>query len=119
MICPKCNGEMVIASSFLQMVEKDGKNEICSVIDLMCTDPQCPDGKRRIPTARDTSPVTNDANQKNAVTCCGRPLIYVGDKDYWIPDGTASELLNNHEMNVTCGNCGSKHIVDVKNKKGA
>ena len=119
MICQKCKNEMTIASSFLQTQENDGKTEIYSVIDLMCTDPQCPDGKKRIPMARDACLVTNETKQKNAVTCCGRPLIYVGEENYWIPDGADSEpQKDGEEISVTCKNCGSRHAVNIKDKQG-
>lgn len=120
MKCPQCNNEMQIAASFLQSRKTQyGKTEVCSVVDLMCTDPQCPSGKKKIPAVRQCRRASNLTKQKNAVSCCGEPLVYLSGSNYWVPDGNTAEIsADGAVLSILCKNCGKEHTVETGDKTG-
>lgn len=121
MKCPLCNNDLMIASSFLEPRQgADGSTEIYSVVDLMCTDSQCPNGKRKMPVTREARLVENTNKTNNAITCCGAPLVYCSDDAYWVPDSVQGQRSEDEKMlTLTCGNCGLNHTVDIENKTNA
>lgn len=121
MKCPLCKNDLIIASSFLEPRQAaDGSVNIYSVVDFMCTDPQCVNGKRKMPVMREARLVENENKTNNAVTCCGVPFLYINDDTYWVPDGVQAAYSDNtKQLALICGNCGLKHEVDIENKTNA
>jgi hypothetical protein len=114
MKCPLCNKDMRIAASFLKSREQPDGGAVYSVVDFMCTDAQCPNGKKKIPVARRERPAMGPPRNKNAVTCCGEPLCYVSGPDYWAPEENKPALSDNGgELSVTCRSCGKRHTIEL------
>lgn len=117
MKCPYCKNDMHIVSQFFRTESgADGGTDIYSVVDLMCTDPQCPNGKKGVPTARQARLVHNADTHQNSITCCGQPLVYFGETGYWLPGGAAA-LRRDDTLAVTCPQCGQQHTADVAGKE--
>lgn len=113
MTCPTCKNEMHIVSQFFETQESAaGGTDIYSIVDLMCTDPQCRDGKRKMPTARRARLVKTAPSSQNGVYCCGRPLVYIGEGGYWLPGG-AQASREKYVLTVRCANCGQTHTANV------
>ncbi|MEG0751208.1 MAG: hypothetical protein RR998_06385 [Oscillospiraceae bacterium] len=118
MRCPKCNNDLAISSQFT-ISERDGLGEtkIFSVVDLTCTDENCPNGRRGMPVARLKRLIENSNHDEKAVTCCGIPLIYLASEKYWIPDERAQRpCADGHSLALVCPSCGKTTSVDVSGR---
>ena len=116
MKCAKCGNEMMIYSEFTEPVEDGGELVVDSVVDLLCTDPQCPDGARGLPTARLRRRIRNKTNMENALSCCGAPLAYYTQSDYHIPDEKAIVSQEENVLLLRCDVCGARHELVITGK---
>lgn len=117
MRCPKCGNEMMIYCEFTEPVEDCGELVVESVIDLLCTDPQCPDGARGLPSARIRRRISGNRELEHALSCCGAPLAYVNETAYRIPDESLIEQQDADRVVLRCGVCGARHELIVKGKE--
>ena len=115
MKCQLCKNDLSIASSFFKSIDTgDGSSKVYSVIDLICTDVQCPNGKSKLPVAREARAADNRQNPKNAVACCGEPMAYIDDGGYWIPEGSNAEISpDGKTISAVCAVCKNKHTVEL------
>ncbi len=117
MRCKSCGNELSIHGAFTEAREENGRIAVYSVVDLVCTDPQCPIGAKGIPTERVRRPVHSAGEAlPNAVSCCGVPLAYTGEQAYHIPDTQAIEQQTPELVTLRCGQCGARHELYVKGK---
>ncbi len=109
MRCPKCNNDMTIVNEFTEAAQENGTLTAYSVVDLLCTDPKCPDGVRGLPTARLRRRIENRSAVENAVSCCGTPLAYTSATGYHIPDESVVEETLDDRIMLLCKLCGARH----------
>lgn len=117
MKCPYCKNDLHIATQFFKTEQNEaGTTDIYSVVDLMCVDPQCPNGKKGVPVRRQARLVQNAEQHQNSISCCGRPLVYIGQRGYWLPD-IADSVRDGDTLVITCPLCGQEHMADVSGKE--
>lgn len=118
MLCKLCHNELAISASFTSAErDKNGATKIYSVVDLKCTDENCPDGKRGAPVARLKRLIENSSADESAVSCCGIPLVYLTESGYWVPDEGLMTAESDSELVLLCPSCSKRVVVNVSGKE--
>ena len=117
MLCAKCHNELAICASFTTAeTDGSGATHIYSVVDLKCTDENCPNGRLGTPTARLKRLISNANTDETALSCCGIPLLYQTADSYWIPDASLVKSESGSEAVLRCPSCGAEVSADVSGK---
>ena len=118
MLCKQCHNELAISASFTSAeTDKNGATKIYSVVDLKCTDENCPEGRRGAPVARLKRLIQNSSPDESAVSCCGIPLVYLTESGYWVPDEGLMAGGSGSEFAFVCPSCSKRVMVNVSGKE--
>ncbi len=115
MRCPVCGRLLEVAAEFVEARTEDEVTTVYSSLDLMCTNPACPNGRLGLPVKRVRRPLMPARRRCGTVSCCGVPLVYINGDSYIIPDGVRRRKTGSR-LSVTCSQCGRIYLIDVGGK---
>ncbi len=115
MRCPVCGRALAVAAEFIEARTEDEITSVYSALDLMCTNPSCPNGRLGLPVKRVRRPLLPERGRFGSVSCCGIPLLYLNDEGYTVPGGVAHRR-SGRQLALTCPQCGKRYLVDVAGK---
>ncbi|MDO4566654.1 MAG: hypothetical protein Q4B42_04925 [Oscillospiraceae bacterium] len=118
MLCKHCKNELAISASFTQAeTDANGATKIFSVVDLKCTDENCPEGRRGLPAARLKRLIVNSAPDGSAASCCGVPLAYLAEDSYRLPDEALLISESETELRLRCPGCAKETRVNIEGRE--
>ena len=113
MKCPICGKRLGVAAEFVEARTEDGVTAVYVVTDLMCTNEECGSGRLRLPLRRIRRPLNLSKKYRDAVSCCGTPLVYITGDRFWVRDDVEHAIGKDGKLSVSCSQCGRSYRVDI------